>query len=63
MPDKQGNIENDRVFKFATSKRGHDRKILKIRCSRDVEKYGFPNRNIELWNKLPDYITNQNTVK
>lgn len=57
------NTENDKVFKFATSKRCHDKKLLKSGCSRDVEKYGFPNRSIELWNKLPDYITNQITVK
>ena len=40
--------------------RGHAMKLKKERCLKDTKKYSFPQRSIEVWNKLPEEIV---TVK
>ncbi|KAG0719025.1 WD repeat-containing protein 5 [Chionoecetes opilio] len=32
--------------------RGHGKKLKRITCKRDIKKYSFPYRSIELWNNL-----------
>ncbi len=34
--------------------RGHDYKLLRRRARKDVRKFGFPDRLVEKWNKLPN---------
>ena len=42
------------VISFNTSvARGHNQKILKQRCNKDVRKYFFTHRVVNLWNELP----------
>ena len=42
--------------------RGNSLKIKKERCSRDIRKYSFTNRVVDLWNSLPEYIVKANSV-
>ena len=41
--------------------RGHSMKLYKFRVNRDVLKFGFANRVIEQWNKLPETVVNVNS--
>ena len=36
--------------------RGHSKKIEKSRCSKDVKKYSFPHRTVDVWNGLREEI-------
>ena len=36
--------------------RGHNKKLKKTRCLRDVKKYSFPYRCIDVWKNLPEEI-------
>ena len=36
--------------------RGHNQKILKQRCKKDVRKYFFTHRVVNLWNDLPNKV-------
>ena len=42
--------------------RGHDKKLKKERCVRDIKKYSFPHRAIDLWNDLEKSIVNADSV-
>ena len=42
--------------------RGHGKKLKKERCVRDVKKYSFPHRAVELWNGLDESIVNAVSV-
>ena len=36
--------------------RGHGKKLRATTCRRDVKKFSFPNRSIELWNGLEEEV-------
>ena len=36
--------------------RGHNLKFLKPRCSKDVRKFFFTHRVVNLWNELPNHV-------
>ena len=42
--------------------RGNSRKIKKQRCARDIRKYSFANRVIDIWNSLPESIIGSTSV-
>ena len=45
-----------------TITRGHSLKIVKQRCRRDIRKYFYTNRVIDVWNSLPEEIVRSKTV-
>ncbi len=45
-----------------SSRRGHNFKLFKRRFNRDVRKYSFTNRLIDLWNKLPEEVVEAPTM-
>ena len=42
--------------------RGHGKKLRKERCLRDVKKFSFPHRIIDVWNGLPAGVVNAETI-
>ncbi len=42
--------------------RGHSKKLRKGRCLNSIKKYSFPQRNIEVWNKLSDAVVSAKSV-
>ena len=36
--------------------RGHSKKIKKSHCRRDIKKYSFPNRTVNVWNDLSEEV-------
>ena len=52
------------LFKLAhnSTTRGNSLKIDKQRCARDIRKYSFTNRVVDLWNSLPETIVRAKTV-
>ena len=42
--------------------RGNKKKLFKYRARRDVRKYSFSNRVVDLWNSLPDSVISAETV-
>ena len=42
--------------------RGNSLKIAKERCTRDIRKFSFTNRVVDIWNSLPENIIKANTV-
>ena len=42
--------------------RGHGKKLKKERCVRDVRKYSFPHRVVDVWNGLSEDIINAKSV-
>ena len=43
--------------------RGHGKKLKKERCDRDIKKYSFPHRAVDLWNGLDEGIVNAASVQ
>ena len=52
----------DLFTKGNTTLRGHSMKLLKRRGDKDVQKYSFPNRTIDLWNTLPEEVVCANSI-
>ena len=46
------------MFVWDDRTRGHEKKLKKTTCKRDMKKYSFPYRSIEAWNKLDAKIIN-----
>ncbi len=46
-----------------TITRENTKKIYKIRARLDVKKFSFPNRVINNWNELPEWMVNADTIK
>ena len=44
------------------STRGHSMKLRKGRCLRDVKKYSFPQRCVEMWNELSEEVISAKSV-
>ena len=42
--------------------RGHGKKLKKDSCVRDIKKYSFPHRVVNVWNGLPENIVNAKTI-
>ena len=42
--------------------RGHSMKLYMVRVNKDVLKFSFANRVLELWNKLPNEVVNVNSI-
>ena len=56
-------IDEKIIFKkHISNTRGHSMKLYKDRVNRDVLKFSFANRVIELWNKLQETVVNVNSV-
>ena len=50
-------IDETKLFRrHISATRGHSMKLYKERVNRDVLKFSFANRVIEMWNKLPEEI-------
>ena len=46
-----------------TKLRGHSKKLYMSGANKDVRKYSFNNRVINIWNSLPDHLVKSKTVK
>jgi hypothetical protein len=56
-------IRGDSFFEIRCSKtRGHSMKLYKERVNKDVLKYSFGNRVVDLWNSLPEEVINSNSI-
>lgn len=42
--------------------RGNQLKLIKPRCNRDVRKYSFTNRVVDIWNSLPNSVIGAKSV-
>ena len=42
--------------------RGHDKRLRKGTCLRDIKKYSFPQRSVELWNELGGEVVESKCV-
>ena len=42
--------------------RGHNKKLKKEHCKRDIKKYSFPHRAVSKWNELDEEIVNADSV-
>ena len=42
--------------------RGHNRKLVKCFCRRDIRKYCFSHRVVNEWNSLPEWVVNSISV-
>ena len=45
-----------------TITRGHEKKLKRTSCKRDIKKYSFPYRSIEAWNKLDAEVINARNI-
>ena len=45
-----------------TRTRGNSLKLKVVRCKYDVRKFSFCNRVVNLWNSLPDYVVNSDSL-
>ncbi len=51
------NRPSEDLLKLDTgSTRGHDRKLKKERCLRDIKKYSFLHRVVNAWNGLEEVV-------
>ena len=56
-------VDKDDLFvRDSRDTRGHDMKLKKTTCRRDIKKYSFPNRSIEIWNKLNETVVNARNI-
>ena len=56
-------IPADKIFKFSNPvTRGHNFKLKKQSCRRDVRKCFFANRVVNDWNSLPSNVVNAEAV-
>ena len=44
------------------STRGHNKKLKKVQCMRDIKKYSFPHRVVDTWNGLEEDVVNAISV-
>ena len=42
--------------------RGHGKKLRKDRCLKDVKKFGFPHRIVDVWNGLPANVVSAKSI-
>ncbi len=42
--------------------RGHGKKLRMDNCRRDIKKFSFPQRNIDVWNKLDSEIVQTKSI-
>ena len=50
------------VRNFDTRTRGNSLKLKITRCRYDIKKFSFCNRVVNIWNSLPDYVVNSDSV-
>ena len=43
--------------------RGHSKKIRKRQCLRDIKKYSFPHRTVDVWNEFSEEIVTAASVQ
>ena len=56
-------VDNEDLFMWVPrDTRGHSKKLKKTACRRDVKKYSFPNRNIEIWNNLDETVVQARNI-
>ncbi|XP_050692945.1 uncharacterized protein LOC126983856 [Eriocheir sinensis] len=64
---KMEEVDNEKLLlreePSSRNTRGHSKKLRKGRCSRDIKKYSFPQRNIEVWNRLSEEIVSAKSVQ
>ena len=59
---------DERVFfnrfteRIGVNTRGHSLKLVKERFNKDVMKYSFSNRVINMWNRLPENVVNCTSI-
>ena len=55
----------ENLFQMAspTKTKGHYQKLYKKHCRLDVRKHFISQRTINVWNSLPQYVVDANTVK
>ena len=65
MSDKEGYDKSlpQILVKNTSGLRGHDYKLFKNRSQKDLRKYSFTNRVINIWNDLPNTVVQANNVK
>ena len=56
------NLEFNLELSQQLSTRGNSFKLNKKHVKHDLRKYFFVNRVVEVWNCLPDYIVNTNSL-
>ena len=42
--------------------RGHSKKIKKSQCLKDIKKYSFPHRNVDVWNGLKEEVVTATNI-
>ena len=55
-------IDRDDLFVWNDRTRGHEKKLKRTTCKRDIKKYSFPYRRIEAWNKLDAEVINARNI-
>ena len=56
-------MDNEDLFMWdPRDTRGHSKKLKKTACRRDVKKYSFPNRSIEIWNNLDETVVQARNI-
>ncbi len=62
--NKIDKIDEDDLLPPARSQglRGHEKKFRKGKCLRDLKKYIFPQRSVDMWNKLREEVAEARNV-
>jgi ribonucleases P/MRP protein subunit RPP40 len=56
-------LNSETFFELSTNRnRGHALKLYKMRVNKDVGKFNFGNRIVNIWNKLPDHVVESTSV-
>ncbi|MPC69426.1 hypothetical protein E2C01_063651 [Portunus trituberculatus] len=42
--------------------RGHSKKIMKSQCHRNIKRFSFPHRTVDIWNGLSEEIVTAESV-
>ena len=58
-------VNYDKFFDLSSTSvtRGHKYKVVKKRCNTNLRKHFFSYRNVDIWNKLPAYIIESDTIE
>jgi len=47
---------------ITTTTRGHNLKLVNLRCHYDLRKYAFAVKVVNIWNSLPDSVISANNI-
>jgi len=57
------NVKTELFFDYdQSSRRGHSKKLFKIRSRLDIRKFAFSNRIVDRWNSLSEYCVTCNSI-